>query len=499
MQPLAVVNTINDWATQDIPTLTANLRAAMKPGEIVLVHDGGGRPLRHAGRGPDRRHRAPRRGLDVHAPARHAAHRRRARSSSTPTSRTGSTAGCRATAGPGAPTLELSPVAHGGTQAALVTNRVNQGAGIGHDVTGLLEAGRRYELTAWLRFAEGQPIDEIWLSLQSTVGGSQSFSTLGPVREHHQHRLDRGDGPLHHAGRRQRVHLLRDAVRRRGHRQHEPDSSSTTSCSGCRSRAVIEDIPGIQTTVDFPLGVAIDSRETAGAPSELLLRHFNQVTAENHMKPEAWYDADAQLRAARPGHAIMEFAQENDLRVYGHVLVWHSQTPAWFFQDAAGEPLTNSAADQQILRDRLRTHIFAIAENLSDTYGAVRQRHQPAGRVGRRQRGGLRQRRLRRRSAPQQLVQRSSARSSSTSRSSTRTRRSTTTYAAAGRDHPVTLFINDYNTEQGGKQARYHALVERLLARGVPVDGVGHQFHVNLAMPVVGARRRRSSRSRTCR
>ena len=55
----------------------------------------------------------------------------------------------------------------------------------------------------------------------------------------------------------------------------------------------------------------------------------------------------------------MDFAQDNDLRVYGHVLVWHSQTPAWFFQDDAGEPLTNSAADQQILRDRLRTHIFA--------------------------------------------------------------------------------------------------------------------------------------------
>jgi endo-1,4-beta-xylanase len=42
MQPLGVVNTISDWATQDLPTLEANLRAAMKPGELVLVHDGGG-------------------------------------------------------------------------------------------------------------------------------------------------------------------------------------------------------------------------------------------------------------------------------------------------------------------------------------------------------------------------------------------------------------------------------------------------------------------------
>ncbi len=48
----------------------------------------------------------------------------------------------------------------------------------------------------------------------------------------------------------------------------------------------------------------------------------------------------------------------------------------------------------------------------------------------------------------------------------------------------MTLFINDYNTEQSGKQGRYLDLVERLLERGVPIDGVGHQFHVSLAMPV---------------
>jgi len=42
MQPLAVVNTIGDWMTQDEPVLTERLRAAMRPGELVLVHDGGG-------------------------------------------------------------------------------------------------------------------------------------------------------------------------------------------------------------------------------------------------------------------------------------------------------------------------------------------------------------------------------------------------------------------------------------------------------------------------
>ncbi len=42
MRSLAVINAIQDWETQDAETLVANLRAAMRPGELVLAHDGGG-------------------------------------------------------------------------------------------------------------------------------------------------------------------------------------------------------------------------------------------------------------------------------------------------------------------------------------------------------------------------------------------------------------------------------------------------------------------------
>ncbi|WP_307997970.1 sugar-binding protein [uncultured Bifidobacterium sp.] len=53
-------------------------------------------------------------------------------------------------------------------------------------------------------------------------------------------------------------------------------------------------------------------------------------------------------------------------------------------------------------------------------------------------------------------------------------------YAADDAEHPVTLFINDYSTEQAGKRSRYKALVERMIDQGVPFDGIGHQFHVSL-------------------
>ena len=51
------------------------------------------------------------------------------------------------------------------------------------------------------------------------------------------------------------------------------------------------------------------------------------------------------------------------------MLVWHSQTPAWFFQDASGNPLTSSPGDQAILEQRMRDHIFDVAGYLADEYG----------------------------------------------------------------------------------------------------------------------------------
>ncbi len=42
MQPLDVINTIEDWVDQDAGLLAQRLREVMTPGELVLAHDGGG-------------------------------------------------------------------------------------------------------------------------------------------------------------------------------------------------------------------------------------------------------------------------------------------------------------------------------------------------------------------------------------------------------------------------------------------------------------------------
>ncbi|MGC5031210.1 endo-1,4-beta-xylanase [Micromonospora sp. DT229] len=385
--------------------------------------------------------------------------------------------------GPGAPSVTITDVAHGGTSAALVSDRVNQGAGLGRDVTGLFTAGVTYELSAWLRFAEGQPADQIWLSLASTTGSSQSFSTLaqfetitnsGWTEVTARFTMPAADSAF-----------LYFETRWQG--EDVPGNTSDFLADDIVVRVpeppVIEDLTPLHETTEFPVGVAIDSRETIGAPAQLLTRHFNQITAENHMKPEAWYDEAGNFRPHEQALTMMDFARDNDLRVYGHVLVWHSQTPAWFFQDSAGQPLTTSAADQQVLRERLRTHIFNVAESMSERYGKFGSPTNPLYAFD----------------AVNEVVSDSGEYSDGLRRSewyrilgenfidltfTYADEAFNEVYAAEGAERPVTLFINDYNTEQSGKQARYLALVQRLLARGVPVHGVGHQFHVSLAMPI---------------
>ncbi|MFY1668985.1 endo-1,4-beta-xylanase [Plantactinospora sp. WMMB334] len=382
--------------------------------------------------------------------------------------------------GPGAPTVGLTDVAHGGEAAALVSDRVNQGAGIGRDVGALLETGVTYEFGAWLRFAEGQPTDEIWLSLASTSGGSQSFSTLaqfdgitntGWTEVTASFTMPAADS----------AQLYFESRWQNGDTGNTSDFLVDDIVVRVPEPPVIEDLPPLHETTDFPVGVAIDSRETVGAAAQLLTRHFNHITPENHMKPEAWYDAERTFRPHDQAIALMDFARDNDLGLYGHVLVWHSQTPAWFFQDEAGAPLSASAAHRQLLRDRLRTHVFAVAESLSDRYGPFGSATNP----------------MRAFDVVNEVVADSGEFSDGLRRSEWyrilgeeyidlafqyADEAFNDVHAVAGAD-PVTLFINDYNTEQLGKQGRYKALVQRLLARGVPVDGVGHQFHVSLATP----------------
>jgi endo-1,4-beta-xylanase len=380
----------------------------------------------------------------------------------------------------GTPTVAVTTdEAHSPTHAALVSNRAGQGDGIGHDMAGLKQ-GTTYVITAWVKFAAGSPTDSLWLSMRRTNAGTDTYDTVAQFTN------VSGDTW------KQVTATYTMAAAETAFMYFEtkyPDGTAASfliddvSIATQAGPSVQKDLTNLKDTVTFPVGVAIDSRETTGAYAELLTKHFDQITPENHMKVEAWYDADKNFRINPEAKALMDFAAANNVRVYGHTLLWHQQTPDWFFQAADGTALTSSDADKAILRARLHDHIFNVAQTLGSLYGPFGSATNPL--IGF--------------DVVNEVISDSSSDLDGLRKSAWYNvlgeeyiedafnyaeQAFNVQYAAAGVTRPVKLAINDYNTEQPAKRQRLHDLVSLLLSRNVPVDIVGHQFHVSLSTNV---------------
>jgi len=83
---------------------------------------------------------------------------------------------------------------------------------------------------------------------------------------------------------------------------------------------------------------------------DMFIHHYNVLTAENAMKPDAISGGGGQ--ATRPtslnlngAETIVAFAEEHDLFMVGHTLVWHQQSALWQYRNSeTGEFLTRAEA-----------------------------------------------------------------------------------------------------------------------------------------------------------
>ncbi|MCL2544128.1 MAG: endo-1,4-beta-xylanase [Microbacteriaceae bacterium] len=387
----------------------------------------------------------------------------------------------------GQATVSVVSGGYNSSNALEATNRNDQGEAVGHDVTCLLQPSQTYEFSGWVRFAAGQPTDDVWLSLANTVGGTTSYSTLGQFTNV----TDSGWAQIDQtftmpASSDSAMIYLETKYYSDGSAGNTSDMLFDDLTLTKPAPLTVQDITPIKDTLPFPVGAAVSDPEITGAPGQLLAKHFDQVTPENTMKPEAWYNADGSFVTTNAdADALMTYAQQNDMRVYGHNLVWYQQTPDWFFDVSPTDstPLTNSPADQAILRARLDQHIYDVAQYLSSKFGAFGSSTNPlvsfdvvneavSDNVG--DPDDLRQSRW------YQVLGESYIEEAFNDANKDFNQ----TFAAPGATHPIALFYNDYNTEQAGKRARVLELVNRLIADGVPIDGIGHQFHVTMATPV---------------
>ncbi|WP_082485488.1 endo-1,4-beta-xylanase [Rathayibacter sp. Leaf296] len=465
MQPLGLGSTISDWDGNDLSeaTLTANLRAAFTPGAIVLAHDGGG----------DRSSTVKAVTTVVNEKAAEGWEFVLPQGGATAAVQPGVSSDFEggldgwAARGDGVQ-VAASTDARTGSGALLVTNRTQPWHGATLDVTEGLPVGTAVGVSAWAKLAPGESPAGLKISVQRDNGGGSAYEGVagaGAQVTADGWVLLSGTYTLAAAADRVQIYvegpvgvdfLLDDVVL-------EP----------IVEKPIQSDVPALKDVLGAAgiehVGVAIDARETVGTAADLLRKHYNAFTPENAGKPESVQPAEGQFAFTQLDQ-LLDFADAEGIEVYGHVLAWHSQTPAWFFLDG-DRPLTSSPADQALLKSRMRAHIAGIAAHLDARY--------PDG------------------DSPiwaWDVVNEVIADGDTANPHDMRDSRwfqvlgegfVDEAFRLADQYFPdAELFINDYNTEMPEKRADYVELIAALQARGVPIDGVGHQAHVDVARPV---------------
>lgn len=231
--------------------------------------------------------------------------------------------------------------------------------------------------------------------------------------------------------------------------------------------------------VNFPVGAAIEPASITNATeSALLLKHFSSITAENAMKPLTMWPSipGTSQPAAAPSFTqadlIADFALDNGVRLRGHTLLWHQSVPSWMLNGPLDQPATYRATIQQ----NLRTYIFAVVQRYPEVYAwdvvnevasDVQDSQNPY-----------------RTDSPWYLAYANGGLNGADYV------RDAFTYADEARSligknsSNMKLMLNDYNTELPGKRANVMLIVQSLVTAGVPIDGVGHQFHLQLGADV---------------
>ena len=225
----------------------------------------------------------------------------------------------------------------------------------------------------------------------------------------------------------------------------------------------------------FKIGTSVSGRnmESERAKEELK-KHYNSITAENIMKPMFYLDAQKNMEDPaqynlKPAlnfelyRKFLDFAKENGMSVRGHVLVWHSQTPLWFFKENYADKFEAPWADKETMLARMEHVIKEVLTFVQTEYpgliyawDVVNEAVEERDEQGWRQKSGWYQT-----MGEEFLIH---------------AFRFARKYAAEG----VTLCYNDYNTSLPFKRDFIcEHILKPLVAEGL-VDGMGMQSHLVL-------------------
>lgn len=129
----------------------------------------------------------------------------------------------------------------------------------------------------------------------------------------------------------------------------------------------------------FKIGGAVTTSELASkSAQDLIKKHYNSLTPGNELKPDSILDQAATIASGSETNPIvnissakeiLDFCRDNNISVRGHVLVWHSQTPDWFFKERFSD--SGNWVSKEIMLQRMENYIKNVFAALEKEYPTV--------------------------------------------------------------------------------------------------------------------------------
>lgn len=208
----------------------------------------------------------------------------------------------------------------------------------------------------------------------------------------------------------------------------------------------------------------------------LMKEQFSILTPENEMKPDAVLDVNTSKALLKEtgdetavavhfdaAKALLRFAQQTGIKVHGHVLIWHSQTPETFFHE--GYDSKKPLVTREVMLGRMENYIKGVFEYLDANYPGVVVSWDVLNEAIDDGSNWLRN------SNWKKIIGEDYPNFA---------------YAYARKYAPadVKLYYNDYNTAMPGKLRGIVKLLNSLIPEG-NIDGYGFQMHHSVSFPSI--------------
>lgn len=362
--------------------------------------------------------------------------------------------------------------AHSGAASLKISKRTRTWHGAIHRLNDELKPGAVYDISAWVKYSTGPSTGSFSLSAElDGKNKSRDYKNLAGVT------VKKGEWTKLEGNLTIPDDPNLDSILVYFETQYKADNLVTPDdtidffvddiivARRLKNIVLQEDIPSLKAFLDgaFSVGTAVSPEflDASNPHRRLITKHFNAMVAGNVMKPDTLEPKEGVYNFAS-ADKIVSFAEKTGMLMRGHTLVWHNQTPSWFFTDPK-DP--SKPATKELLLAREKAYIQAVVghfqgqvkswdvvnEVLSDSSGL---------RSGKENSKWFE-------IAGDEYIEKAFI-------------------WAHEADPDAELVINDYNLESNpAKREAMYSLVKSLKEKKIPIDGIGIQMHISIQSPSI--------------